>query len=168
MRLEALYAAHARAVLRYVRPRTSSPEAAEDVLMEVFVVACRRFDAIPVGGELPWLLGCARRVLANQRRGERRAQALADRLRESVRLSEVGASEGDGLIAALQQVSDRDREVLLLSAWDGLSSHELGLALGCSRTAAAVRLHRARRRFASAYATARTGEIADRRAEVAR
>jgi len=168
MRLEALYADCARPVWRYVRPRTGSREAAEDVLMEVFVIACRRLDVIPTGAELPWLLGCARRVLANQRRGERRAHALGERLRESARFAEVEPEEGDVIVAALEQVSDRDREVLLLSVWDELSPSELGVVLGCSRAAAAVRLHRARRRFAAAYARAQGGQVPDRRTEVAR
>jgi RNA polymerase sigma factor (sigma-70 family) len=142
-------------------------DVAEDVVMEVFVIACRRLDAIPTDAQLPWLLGCARRVLANQRRGERRAQALTDRLRDSLRNAEVEPAAAEALAAALQQLSGRDQEVLLLGAWEGLTPHELGIALGCSRTAAAVRLHRARRRFAAAYSRATAGDPADHRAEVA-
>ena len=42
---------------------------------------------------------------------------------------------------------DADRELLTLLAWDGLSQEEAAVALGCSRGALKVRLHRARRRF---------------------
>ncbi|MGH2908584.1 MAG: RNA polymerase sigma factor, partial [Solirubrobacteraceae bacterium] len=65
VRLERPFAAHAPAVRAYALRRTD-PVSADDVVMEVFVVACRRLDAVP-DGPLPWLLGCARRVLANQR-----------------------------------------------------------------------------------------------------
>jgi RNA polymerase sigma-70 factor (ECF subfamily) len=166
VRLEGLYAQCAAAVMRYARSRVESREAAEDVVMEVFVIACRRLEAIPAGGELPWLLACARRVLANQRRGERRARALSERLRESAQFAEVEPAEGDVILAALEQVSERDREVLLLSVWEELSPQELGVALGCSRATAAVRLHRARRRFAAAYSRVQTGAVLDPRTEV--
>jgi DNA-directed RNA polymerase specialized sigma24 family protein len=46
-------------------------------------------------------------------------------------------------------VSAGDREVLLMTAWDGLSSREAATALGCSRAAAKVRLFRAKRRLRS-------------------
>ena len=70
---EELFTAHYWAVRGYVRRRSSSA-AVEDVVAETFLVAWRRLDAI---GEdpLPWLLGVARRVLANQQRAERRRGA---------------------------------------------------------------------------------------------
>jgi len=57
----------------------------------------------------------------------------------------------DGALAsALATLGERDREVLLLTAWEGLAPGEAATVLGCSRNAFAVRLHRARRRLASA------------------
>jgi len=49
---------------------------------------------------------------------------------------------------ALASLSGEERELLLLTAWEGLSAAELALALGCRPSTARVRLHRARRRFA--------------------
>lgn len=46
----------------------------------------------------------------------------------------------------------RDREVLLLIAWEGLRQEEVGMVLGVSRQAVATRLHRARKRLAQALA----------------
>jgi RNA polymerase sigma factor (sigma-70 family) len=136
--------------------------------MEVFVIACRRLESVPSGAELPWLLGCARRVLANQRRGQRRADALADRLRDSLRTAEVDPQTSRALSDAFSQLGETDQEVLLLAAWEGLTPHELGVALGCSRTAAAVRLHRARRRFRSVFTATVDEETTHSCAEVAR
>ena len=51
------------------------------------------------------------------------------------------------VVDALQQLSAADREVLLLAAWEGLSHGEIAAALGCSENAAAIRLHRARKRL---------------------
>jgi RNA polymerase sigma-70 factor (ECF subfamily) len=80
-RLEGLYVEHADAVHAYAR-RRAEVAVAEDVVMEVLVVACRRLEEVPEEA-LPWLLGCARRVLANQRRSAIRADALTDRWRSS-------------------------------------------------------------------------------------
>ncbi|HZC14145.1 MAG TPA: sigma-70 family RNA polymerase sigma factor, partial [Thermoleophilaceae bacterium] len=55
--------------------------------------------------------------------------------------------ERSPLLQALAGLSDGDREVLLLAAWDGLSTAEVGAVLDCSRPAAKVRLHRAKRRL---------------------
>jgi RNA polymerase sigma-70 factor (ECF subfamily) len=62
--------------------------------------------------------------------------------------------EGSVMRTALGRLSTNDREILLLAAWERLSGPALAAAVGCSRTAAAVRLFRARRRFAAALADA--------------
>jgi RNA polymerase sigma-70 factor (ECF subfamily) len=54
-----MYVAHADAVYAYAR-RRAEISVAEDVVMEVFVVACRRLEKVP-DEALPWLLGWARR-----------------------------------------------------------------------------------------------------------
>lgn len=152
-RLEALFATHGAAVLAYAR-RRSDGATAEDVLAEVFVVAWRRLDQMPADA-LPWLLSCARRVLANQRRGERRQLALLKRLAAvSPRLpAESAAGPGVGRLAdALKSLSDLDREVLLLVAWENLSVERAAAVLGCSPNTFSTRLRRARKRLASTLA----------------
>ncbi|MDA0185825.1 ECF-type sigma factor, partial [Solirubrobacter phytolaccae] len=54
------------------------------------------------------------------------------------------------LVRALGELTDRDRELVLLVAWEGLTLSEAAAALGCRRGTAAVRLHRARRRLHAA------------------
>jgi RNA polymerase sigma factor (sigma-70 family) len=126
--------------------RRADRATAEDVVAETFVIAWRRLDDVP-DPPLPWLLGVARRVLANQRRGERRRHALLDRLRREPAPQPPPAEQGRAL-AALAGLGERDREALLLHAWEGLDHAGAGTVMGCSAAAFAVRLHRARRRFA--------------------
>jgi RNA polymerase sigma-70 factor, ECF subfamily len=135
--------------------------------MEVFVIACRRLDQVP-GDPLPWLLACARRVLANQRRGVLRAQALTERLEGVARASGLDAGTGEMVALALSELRSADREILLLRFWEDLDASEIAAVLGCSRPAAAVRLHRARRRLAVAVDRARSGSFNKRPVEVAR
>jgi RNA polymerase sigma-70 factor (ECF subfamily) len=148
---EDLFVAHAVAVRAYARRRID-PASADDVVGEVFAIAWRRGEDVPADA-LPWLLGCARRVLANQRRGARRREALVERLvrRRSPGAAMPGEEGGDGVvIRALAQLREADREVLMLIAWEGLEPEPAAAALGCSRGALAVRLHRARRRLEAA------------------
>jgi RNA polymerase sigma-70 factor (ECF subfamily) len=65
---------------------------------------------------------------------------------------------GDGALAlALAELSERDRELLLLIAWEGLGPEQAAKVFGCSRNALAVRLHRARKRLAAALRRADYG-----------
>jgi RNA polymerase sigma-70 factor (ECF subfamily) len=135
---------HVRAVSAYALRRTT-PMEADDVVAETFLIAWRRLDELPPDAK-PWLLGVARRVLANQRRAAGRRRALAERV-TSERTGVHGAEPTPPVLLALARLSERDRETLLLTAWDGLSPAEAAVAFGCSQTAFKVRLHRARGRL---------------------
>lgn len=152
-RFEEIYAACHDPVLGYVLRRTANGEDAADVLAETFLTAWRRLDDVPGGDEArPWLYGVARRVLANHHRGERRRTALGDRLRAE--LAEVAPPVQDGDLAVLaeafHELPEHERELLSLVSWEGLDTGQIATVLGCSRNAVRVRLHRARRRFATA------------------
>ena len=150
-RLEALFAEHARAVRAYALRRCDAATA-DDVVSDVFVVACRRHEDVPADA-LPWLLACARRVLANQARSGRRQVALGARVAEAERAAPAGEppESPDGALArALRTLSERDRELLMLIAWEELAPARAARVLGCSRGTLAVRLHRARARLAAA------------------
>jgi RNA polymerase sigma factor (sigma-70 family) len=150
VRFELLYARHAPAVKAYVL-RRSDASSADDVVAEVFVVCWRRFYELPPDA-LPWLLGVARRVLSTQRRSERRRAALEDRLAGTALETVEPAASGEDcvLAAALGRLSDADRELLLLIAWDGLSPTQAAAVLGVKPATARVRLMRARRRLSHA------------------
>jgi RNA polymerase sigma factor (sigma-70 family) len=153
-RFERLYRENFRAVLRFALARID-PERAKDVAAETFLVAWRRLDDVPAEPRL-WLLGVARRVIAGQFRSEARRQALALRLRAAhgSDVTEADLSgplaERDEVLAAFAALGERDREVLRLVTWDGLSAAEAAEVLGVTRLAFAVRLHRARKRLARA------------------
>jgi RNA polymerase sigma-70 factor (ECF subfamily) len=149
---EQLYADHAGRVLAYARRRTDD-QAAHDVVAETFLVLWRRMDDAPAD-PLPWLLGVARRQVANRHRGDRRRAALQQRARQRAALQQGDHADGvaEQLLvhAALATLGDRDREAITLVTWDGLSHRQAAQAVGCSTGALAVRLHRARRKLAGA------------------
>jgi RNA polymerase sigma-70 factor, ECF subfamily len=148
-RFEAIYRAHHDAVRAYLL-RRAEPELAGDALSETFLAAWRRLDDLP-RDPLPWLLGTARRSLANQRRSARRLVGLRERIagsepREVVDRSEQVA-DAELVRGALAELSERDREALMLIAWEGLDAKRAARVAGCSRATFAVRLHRARQRL---------------------
>lgn len=152
------YRRHQAALLAYLLRRCPSAADAHDALAETFLVAWRRPEQVPDGEAAArlWLYGVARRVLANQRRGERRRRRLGERL-QSARGDQLVPGPDDAgtereVLIALSSLSGRDREILLLAAWEGLSHGEIAAVLGCSENASAVRLHRARARLRDAYA----------------
>jgi RNA polymerase sigma-70 factor (ECF subfamily) len=147
-RFERLFREHCPSVRGYARRRVGV-DLADEVVSDVFVVVWRRLDEIPEDA-LPWLLGCARRAIANQRRGSGRRHALSERLRQARPAEAVDEiSSGGELRRALSMLGERDREVLMLIAWEDISPAEAAVVLGCSPRAFAMRLHRARRRLAA-------------------
>ena len=151
-----IYQGNYAAIAAYARRRVDHHDA-DDVLAETFLVAWRRLSDIPEGDRtLPWLYGVARRVIANQRRGERRRTALGERLVENFDPAgfeaTVGPEDPTALAQAFAGLSESDRELLSLVAWEGLSRDEIAVALGTSRAAVRLRLHRARKRLRDALA----------------
>ena len=159
-RFDQVYAVHHAAILGYALRRTGNADDAADVIAETFLTAWRRIDDIPAGeAARPWLYGVARRVLANQRRGDQRRSALGERLRSELaaeRFPREPPPGLDGVAAALRRLGDTDREILTLAAWEGLDAGQIAVVIGCSRNAARIRLHRARRRLAAALHDTRT------------
>ncbi|MFB8229884.1 RNA polymerase sigma factor [Cellulosimicrobium sp. NPDC055967] len=153
-RLDRLYRDHARSVYRCAATRLS-PQDAEDVVCEVFVVAWRRITEVPPY-ELGWLLRVTRNVMANHLRAGSRRAALARRV-TGVLPASVPDHAGDvvGQDAAerlLAQLPVRDQEVLRLLVLEDLSVPELAEALGCRPNTASVRVRRAKERLARLYA----------------
>jgi RNA polymerase sigma-70 factor (ECF subfamily) len=144
-----LFDEHLSMVWRYARRRCGSDADADDVVAETFGVVWRRQEAIPVGAERAWLIGTARRVLANQRRSADRQSNLRDRLRAAAAAPAPSvAAPPEGPVAlALAGLTTEDRDLLVMRAWDELAVHEIAVVLECTPNAASIRLHRAKRRF---------------------
>jgi RNA polymerase sigma-70 factor (ECF subfamily) len=139
-RFEEIYAEHWAAVRAYVRRR--APEhLVDDVVSETFLVCLRRLDVVP-SNVRPWLFAVARKTLANERRRLAR-QPLAPAV-VTIEPEPVGDTK---LAAAFACLGDRDRELLRLVAWEGVSLRDAAIVLGCSPVACRVRYHRAKLRL---------------------
>lgn len=148
---DALFDAHYPELRRYVLRRVENRDGADDVLAETFATAWRRRDQMPQPA-LPWLFGICHKVIANHRRSEKRRARLFARLGASpIDLGRDPAeihAERSEIADAFAALSESQREVLRLVAWEGLSATDAATALGCSPAAFRVRLHRARSELA--------------------
>jgi RNA polymerase sigma factor (sigma-70 family) len=158
-RLERLFTDHAPDVLAYALRRTDRATAeeivAEEIVAEVFVVAWRRGDRVPEQDPVLWLYGVARRLLANERRAVRRRAALTTALGALARdrtAAPPPVAASSPLLTALAALRPADREVLMLTAWEGLDGTAAATVLGCTPQALHTRLHRARTRLAAELA----------------
>ena len=151
LRFTRLWDAYAARVLAYALRHTDR-DTAQEVVSETFLVAWRRLQDVP-GDPLPWLLVVARNTVANERRSGYRRALLHDEIH---RLQQVAAPasgvdelvvERDDVLAALAALTAKEREAVLLVAWDGLAPADAARVAGCSTSTFHVRLFRARRRL---------------------
>jgi RNA polymerase sigma-70 factor (ECF subfamily) len=148
-----------RRVLAYALRRTD-PQGARDVTAETFLVAWRRIRDVPEEDEgVLWLLATARRVLANRRRAERTDHLMTSPgPYPSMPDHADGVAELQALSTAFSKLSERDREAIALSAWEGLKPREAARVLGTTAAGFSLRLHRARRRLTKLLRTVDVGE----------
>lgn len=152
---ERLYRAHAQAVYAYCLRRTTTDEA-KDATADVFVVAWRRFDVMPKGdGALPWLYTVAKNVLSDKQRSARRrdrlfVKAVSDfeAVVPGPEAQIVRRSEHEAVVSALGRLPEKDREMILLVEWEGLSREKVAEMMYLSRSAIDKRMSRAYERLA--------------------
>jgi len=159
-RFEALYTGSYQEITGYVRRRVP-PDAADDVVAQVFTVAWRRFGEVPgPPQDRLWLFGVARNCAAEHHRAATRRLRLRTRLsQEPAAVAHVPGPGGPDhdpgpVLAALASLKPRDREALQLVLWDELSHAEAAAVLGCTVNAFELRYRRARNRVRDAIAAA--------------
>jgi RNA polymerase sigma-70 factor (ECF subfamily) len=141
------------APLRRFVVRRADAGLVDDVLADTMLVLWRRLDDVPADNALPWCYGVARGCLANAHRSRRRQQRLTDKL-ATVRAADVPESDHD-LHEALARLSEADRELVRLWAWEELQPHEIATVLGVTPNAVSIRLHRVRKKLADLLDEAR-------------
>ncbi|MFE5325529.1 RNA polymerase sigma factor [Embleya sp. NPDC056575] len=153
-----LFDRHARAVHNFLFRRTGSWADAEDLTSAVFLHAWRiRAEVVLFqDSALPWLLGVARNMAANSGRALLRYRALQARLPPPPaapdHADEVAARLDDeramaSVLRAVAALPEREREVLELCVWSGLSQEAVAAVLGVAVGTVKSRLHRARARL---------------------
>lgn len=153
-----LFNGYAGRVYNHAFRVTGNWATAEEVVALTFLEVWRlRARVNAEGGSLlPWLLGICVNVTRNMARAERRHQAAISRLPQQSVVSDFAeevASRLDDVAAmravrsAIDRLSPRERDVLALCVWSGLSYHDVAEALGIPVGTVRSRLSRARKKL---------------------
>ncbi|WP_460395054.1 RNA polymerase sigma factor [Actinophytocola sediminis] len=154
-RFAVIFDRHAAHIQRYLTRRLGR-QVADDLVADTFLAAFgqrERYDQARADAR-PWLYGIATNLARQHQRTEIREYRLrasmspepppdghADRVAAQVTASAMHRM----LAAALADLADGDREVLLLIAWEDLSYEEVAEALAIPIGTVRSRLHRARK-----------------------
>ncbi|HWE02134.1 MAG TPA: sigma-70 family RNA polymerase sigma factor [Tepidisphaeraceae bacterium] len=156
----ALIRRYERVALSVAFSVTGNADAAGDVVQDAFLRAWQRLgDLKEPGSFATWLCGIARNLAIDMRRRDRHvrtsfdtaggdALAIVDNRESADPLDELDRRERRQLVAqALRSLDDVTRPAVILRYYDGLSSKEIGEALGMSSAAVDMRLSRARQQL---------------------
>src|SRR2546430_14591043 len=158
--LAEVYRTTYRALVRFLYRKVWDAARAEDLAQEAFARAVVHKPDNARG----WLFIVAATMARDDAGRAARERRHLTLLKAEPQTSESGAddalhveSERTHVRAALEQLSPRDREVLLL--WDaGISYEEIAAQTGLARGAVGTTLARARRRVGEAYQAGQRGE----------
>lgn len=157
-RFEDLAAEVYEPIQRYIRRRVDA-DAVDDIVSDVMLTLWRRLEYVPPNARLPWSYGVARRSIANHRRAAGRHLRLVRRVEAEPRTPIVFDLALDAeLEIALDDLSEGDRDLLHLWAWEQLDPSEIAVALGLTPNAVSIRLHRAKNKLRENLETARKNE----------
>lgn len=152
LRLSWLFECHYDAVFAYAGRRIG-PDRASDIAADVFAVAWRRIGDIPAEHEKPWLISTARNLIRQDKKQQFRRQEMETRHQALERPLAEPADPASHIVEqhrvaqALAKLSEADRELVTLVAWDGMSLAEAAQILDCKPGTARVRWMRARNRL---------------------
>jgi RNA polymerase sigma-70 factor (ECF subfamily) len=160
--LTTLYRDYHESLVRMVYRRTGDRDRAEDIAQETFARAL----AAPPDNPRPWLFAVALNLVREDgrrfvRQG-RRLQLLKAESPQSAPMPDAEFDRGEqtrAVRAALECLSERDREALLLKA-EGFNYDEIAATLGLAKGAIGTTLARARRRLVEAYREGEKGKHA--------
>ncbi|MGD0691854.1 MAG: RNA polymerase sigma factor [Acidimicrobiales bacterium] len=152
-----IFRRHARAVFAICYWRTGDAAMAEDVTSVVFLEAWRRRDLVVLEqrSALPWLLGVANHTSRNATRSLRRYTQALKRLdghrqlpTDDVVIDRIEAETSLKMFnGVVRDLSEQEREIVLLVFWSGLSYEATSVALGVPVGTVRSRVSRTRRKL---------------------
>lgn len=156
MNLDSLFREYNEPLVRYLTRRLGDRDWAEEVAQETFLRAARQKEIV---SERSWLFAVATNLVRDEaRRDARRRKRLEmlaneERQRQDTVPQVVAMEDAENAAAArraLEALSDRDREALLMRE-EGLDYNEIAAALELSVASVGTTLARARRRLVEAF-----------------
>ena len=155
------------ALRRYAWSLLRNAEDADDLVQDCLVQALNRLRGdLAISAVRPWLFTIMHNLFVSRWRTKQRRERMAgdgtDSTEVAVGPEQEGALTRRDLLAGLDQLTEGQREVLLLVSVEGLEYREVASILGLSANAVRIRSHRARIRLRVLLAPRDTAEPADR------
>lgn len=156
---ETLFARHHAAVYNFARYMLGAADGAEEVMQDTFVAVARaagRYE--PRGRFRPWLMRIARNLCLNRLQGGRRF--AVDSLDRHPAVQSTGPGPGERaearerialLRGAIGQLPERQREAIVLYAFEQMSYAEIAEALQAPINTVKTLIHRARAALARRF-----------------
>jgi RNA polymerase sigma-70 factor (ECF subfamily) len=145
---EDLIAVMERPLLYYATSLTGNPDAALDVLQEVWIRALRGMRKLKDPGSLrSWLYAITHGIAVDRIRKNIRREAVEQLQYEEFDEAEepsFAAEGGAAIHQALSEIGLRHREVLVLHFLEDLSISEIATVVGCSEGTVKSRIHYAK------------------------
>ena len=154
--VDRLFREYHQPLVRYLTRRLGDRDWAEEVAQETFLRAVRQETIV---SERAWLFAVATNLVRDEARKDARRRRRLELLREQARADEpvepeplaIERAEERALARkALDALTERDREALLMKE-EGLDYNEIAAAVELSITSVGTTLARARRRLVEAY-----------------
>ncbi len=152
-----VYEQHAQQVYRYLLARVGRAALAEELMAQTFVAALEGFDSYRgTGTRVAWLIGIARRKVADEYRAHRRerpldeARAVTSADEDSPHQVVVSRLQSERVVALLQKLTADRREAVSMRLFAGLTARETGAVMGKSEAAVKMLIHRALRELRDA------------------
>ena len=146
-----LIAVMERPLLYYATSLTGDPDAALDVLQDVWLKVVRGIRALKDPGSLkPWLYAITHGVAVDRiRRDYKRDKAEQSQLDDAFNFDEPSFDQEDATAIrdALTRLGVKHREVLVLHFLQDLSILEIAKVVGCSEGTVKSRIHYAKRQM---------------------
>ncbi|MFC4811790.1 RNA polymerase sigma factor [Paenibacillus sp. GCM10023250] len=157
-----LYAAHAKPIFAFLLARTNDRELAADLLQDVFLKTWNRIEAVaavPADERLYWLFAVASNRLKDQYRRSANRKRAEERL-EAGPGAAPGAAPGDlsGVLAGRERMRELEAQIgrlpeelrglLLMKVLGGLSSVQIGAAMGLPAGTVRYKISQARKLLA--------------------
>jgi RNA polymerase sigma-70 factor (ECF subfamily) len=148
---ERVYREHHAFVWRNARRLGCADAWVDDAVHEVFLVAARRLDEFEGRSDLrTWLFAILFRVVQRMKRDRARYDARVQRYSEvsETSVSQSGEARSEAaqyLRSLLSRLDDKKRVVVVLVELEGMTSAEVGAALGIPQGTVGTRLRAARK-----------------------
>jgi RNA polymerase sigma-70 factor (ECF subfamily) len=165
--LDRLFREYHGPLVRYLTRRLGDRDWAEEVTQETFLRAARQETIV---SERAWLFAVTTNLVRDEARKDARRRKHLELLREQAKIDDVvepeplsieRAQEAAAARKALEQLTERDREALLMRE-EGLDYTEIASALELSIGSVGTTLARARRRLVEAYESLQSSGSGDR------